>query len=304
VHGLNKVEIMSQRISLDALNKTDKAEFIRLLDGLFEATPWVAEKAFASRPFATVAAVHDAMMAAVVSLPKQEQIVFVSCHPDLAGKAARAGAMAPASIAEQAGLGLDRLSDDEFRRFEKLNADYRAKFGFPFVICVRRQTRDAVLDAFERRLGNGIDDELAAALEEIGHITRLRLVDRVEGAGAPAVAGRLSTHVLDTYHGRPAAGVTVELFEVGKSARAQLVQAVTGKDGRPERPLVAEQPLRVGTYELLFHLGDYFRSCGVTRDARPFLDVVPVRFGMAEPEGHYHVPLVASPWSYSVYRGS
>jgi 2-oxo-4-hydroxy-4-carboxy-5-ureidoimidazoline decarboxylase len=295
---------MSQRVSLDALNKSDKAEFVRLLDGLFEAAPWVAEKSLSSRPFATIASLHDAMMAAVRGRPRPDQIAFVSCHPDLAGKAARAGAMAPTSIAEQAGLGIDQLSDDEFRRFERLNSDYRQKFGFPFVICVRRQTRDAVLDAFERRLRNDIDAELAAALDEIGHITRLRLVDRVDGAGAPVVAGRLSTHVLDTYHGRPAAGVTIELFEVGQSARALLTQAVTNRDGRPERPLIVDRPLRIGTYELVFHVGDYFRNSGVTRDARPFLDVVPVRFGISEPEGHYHVPLVATPWSYSIYRGS
>ena len=295
---------MSQRISLDALNKSGKAEFVRLLDGLFEAAPWVAELAYTSRPYATVASLHDAMMAVVRSRPRQEQIAFVSCHPDLAGKAARAGTMAPASVSEQAGLGLDQLSDAEFRRFEKLNSDYQQKFGFPFVICVRRQTSDAVLDAFEHRLENGIDAELAAALDEIGHITRLRLVDRVEGAGAPVVSGRLSTHVLDTYHGRPAAGVAVELFELGASARALLAQAVTNRDGRPERPLMTDRPLRVGSYELLFHIGDYFRSCGVARDTRPFLDVVPVRFGISEPEGHYHVPLIATPWSYSVYRGS
>ena len=243
-------------------------------------------------------------MAAVRGRPRQDQIEFVACHPDLAGKAARAGTMAAASVAEQAGLGLDQLSDDEFRRFERLNSDYRQKFGFPFVICVRRQTRDAVLDAFERRLRNDVDAELAAALEEIGHITRLRLVDRVEGAGAPVVTGRLSTHVLDTYHGRPAAGVSVELFEVGMSARALLTRAVTNRDGRLEHPLIGDRPLRIGTYELAFHIGDYFRSCGVTRDARPFLDVVPVRFGISEPEGHYHVPLVTTPWCYSVYRGS
>jgi len=292
------------KVSLEALNTSEKAEFTRLLDGLFEAAPWVAEKSFSSRPFATVASLHDAMMAAVRGRPRLDQIAFVSCHPDLAGKAARAGAMAAASVAEQAGLGLDQLSDDEFRRFEGLNSDYRQKFGFPFVICVRRQTRDAVLDAFERRLRNDVDAELAAALEEIGHITRLRLVDRVDGAGAPVVAGRLSTHVLDTYHGRPAAGVTIELFEVGQSARALLTQAVTNRDGRPERPLIVDRPLRIGTYELVFHVGDYFRNSGVTRDARPFLDVVPVRFGISEPEGHYHVPLVATPWSYSIYRGS
>jgi 2-oxo-4-hydroxy-4-carboxy-5-ureidoimidazoline decarboxylase len=295
---------MSQRVSLDTLNKSDKPEFVRALDGLFEAAPWVAEQTYARRPFATVAALHDAMMAAVRARARQEQIAFVTCHPDLAGKAARAGAVAPASVAEQAGLGLDQLSDAEFGRFEKLNAEYRQKFGCPFVICVRRQTRDAVLDAFERRLGNDGDAELAAALDEIAHITRLRLVDRVEGAGAPVVTGRLSTHVLDTYHGRPAAGVTVELFEVGQSARALLTRITTNRDGRPDRPLISDSPLRVGTYELLFHVGDYFRSCGVTRDARPFLDGVPVRFGIAEPEGHYHVPLVTTPWSYSVYRGS
>ena len=292
------------KVSLEALNTSGQAEFVRLLDGLFEAAPWVAEKSFSSRPFATVASLHDAMMAAVRGRPRQDQMAFVSCHPDLAGKVARAGAMAAASVAEQAGLGLDRLSDDEARRFERLNSDYRQKFGFPFVICVRRQTRDAVLDAFERRLRNDVDAELAAALEEIGHITRLRLVDRVEGAGAPVVTGRLSTHVLDTYHGRPATDVTVELFEIGKSARALLTRAVTSRDGRPEHPLIVDRPLRIGTYELAFHIGDYFRSCGVTREARPFLDVVPVRFGISEPEGHYHVPLVTTPWSYSVYRGS
>lgn len=295
---------MSQRVSLDTLNKSGKADFVRLLDGVFEAAPWVAEQAYAGQPFATVAALHDAMMAAVRARPRQEQIAFVGCHPDLAGKAARAGTMAPASVAEQAGLGLDQLSDAEFLRFEKLNSDYRQKFGFPFVICVRRQTRDAVLDAFERRLSNDTDAELAAALTEIGHITRLRLVERVEGAGAPVVSGRLSTHVLDTYHGRPAAGVTVEIFEIGKSARALLARAVTNDNGRPEQPLIAERPLRIGSYELVFHIGDYFRRCGVTHDARPFLDVVLVRFGVSEPEGHYHIPLVATPWSYSTYRGS
>jgi 2-oxo-4-hydroxy-4-carboxy-5-ureidoimidazoline decarboxylase len=295
---------MSQRISLDTLNKSDKAAFVRALDGLFEAAPWVAEQTWARRPLATVAALHDAMMAAVRARARQDQIAFVACHPDLAGKAARAGTMAPASAAEQSGLGLDQLSDAEFQRFEKLNAAYRQKFGFPFVICVRRQTRDAVLDAFERRVGNDVEAELATALQEIGHITRLRLVDRVEGAGAPVVSGRLSTHVLDTYHGRPAEGIAVELFEVGRSARALLARVTTNRDGRPDRPLISDGPLRAGTYELLFHVGDYFKGCGVSRDPRPFLDMVPVRFGISEPEGHYHVPLVTTPWSYSVYRGS
>ena len=228
---------MSQRVSLDALNKSDKAEFVRLLDGLFEGAPWVAETAFSSRPFATVASLHDAMMAAVRSRSRPDQIAFVSGHPDLAGKAARAGTMAPASIAEQAGLGLDRLSDDEFHRFEKLNSDYRQKFGFPFVICVRRQTRDAVLDAFERRLGNDADAELAAALEEIGHITRLRLVDRVDGrrgAGGHRPAFDACARHLSRSPGGGRDDRAVRGRQVGaRAARAGGDQAATGvRSGR------------------------------------------------------------------------
>jgi 2-oxo-4-hydroxy-4-carboxy-5-ureidoimidazoline decarboxylase len=295
---------MPQRVSLEALNKADKPEFVRLLDGVFEHASWVAEGAFPARPYQTVAALHGALMAAVRAVPRKDQIAFVQAHPDLAGKAARAGKVAPASVAEQASLGLDRLNDDDYARFEKLNAAYRDKFGFPFVICVRRQTREAILDAFEQRLGNNAEAELAAALDEVGHITKLRTVDRVEGPGAPAVTGQLSTHVLDTYHGRPAAGVRLELFEVGKSERARLVQGTTNLEGRTDQPLISGEPLRVGTYELQFHIGDYFRASGVPLSSQPFIDVVPIRFGISEPEGHYHVPLVATPWSYSTYRGS
>lgn len=295
---------MPPTISLDALNAAAPRDFVAELDGIFEHAPWVAERAAAGRPFATVAALHDAMMAAVRRAPAAEQVAFVAAHPDLAGKAARAGNVTPASIAEQTGLGLDRLSDDEFARFERLNAAYRERFAFPFVICVRRQTRDAVLDAFDRRLTNDAAAELATALDEIGHITRLRLVDRVDGPGAPPVSGQLSTHVLDTYHGRPAAGVAIELFEVGRAARARLASVTTNRQGRTDRPLLSNNPLRVGTYELLFHIGDYFRTQGAVTVAHPFLGIVPIRFGIADPEGHYHVPLVASPFGYSTYRGS
>lgn len=295
---------MSDRISLDDLNAQDKAGFVIALHDIFEHTPWVADSAFRMRPFATVTALHEALMAVVHARSEAEQAAFVSVHPDLAGKAARAGDMTEASVCEQAGLGLDRLSEEEYGRFEALNAAYRERFGFPFVICVRRQTRDAILDAFERRLGNDRETELAMALDEIGHITRLRLIERVTGPGAPNVAGRLSTHVLDTRKGGPAAGVQVELYEVGSSGRARLVQVRTNEDGRTDAPLIAGVPLRVGTYELVFHIGDYFAEQGLALPERPFLDTVPIRFGIAEPEGHYHVPLVVTPWSYSTYRGS
>lgn len=295
---------MSERLSLDDLNALDADGFKAALDGIFEHTPWVAQRAHAAAPFATVSDLHAALMAAVTSAPREEALIFVRAHPDLAGKAARAGAIAPASVSEQAGLGLDRLSDAEFERFEALNAAYVQRFGFPFIICVRRQTRDAVLDAFESRLNNDIDAELATVINEIGFITRLRLVERVIGPGMPVVGGRLSTHVLDTHLGRPAAGVAVELYEIGRSARALLKSTVTNEDGRTDVPLIASVPLRIGTYEIMFHIGAHFRARGLNLPNPAFLDQVPIRFGISEPEGHYHVPLVATPWSYSTYRGS
>ncbi|MCS0495263.1 2-oxo-4-hydroxy-4-carboxy-5-ureidoimidazoline decarboxylase [Ancylobacter sp. MQZ15Z-1] len=295
---------MSDRLSLDTLNALDEAGFVAALDGIFEHAPWVAAAASGERPFASVTALHEALMAPIWAASRETQVAFVSAHPDLAGKAARAGDMAPASVAEQAGLGLDRLSDAEYARFETLNAAYRSRFGFPFVVCVRRLTRDAVLDVFERRLGHDPEAELAAALTEIGHITRLRLVERVEGPGMPAVAGRLSTHVLDTHKGGPAQHVRIELFEVGASGRARLAEALTNADGRTDAPLLSGAPLRVGSYELVFHIGEYFRTRALALPDQPFLGQVPVRFGIDDPEGHYHVPLVVTPWSYATYRGS
>jgi 5-hydroxyisourate hydrolase len=116
--------------------------------------------------------------------------------------------------------------------------------------------------------------------------------------------GRLSTHVLDTVNGRPAAGVRVVLHRVGSEAREVVVETRTNADGRTDAPLMAAEAMRAGTYEMLFHVGDYFRAAGTATADPPFLDVVPVRFTVADAAGHYHVPLLVSPWSYSTYRGS
>ncbi len=295
---------MTHRLALDHLNGLSAEAFAAALAEIFEHAPWVATAAAAHRPFASVAALHEAMMQAVRNAPREAQLAFLRGHPELGGKVARAGAMTAESVAEQGSLGLNRLSDAEFERFEALNRTYAERFGFPFIICVRRQTRDAILNEFERRTQLSPEGEFAAALQEIGHITRLRLVDKVEGPGAPKTEGRLSTHVLDTVSGKPAAGVRVRLFEVGASARSLLAETVTNADGRTDKPLIGGQPLRCGTYELEFAIGDYFRRIGLPLATPAFLDQVPLRFSVAEPEGHYHVPLLATPWSYSTYRGS
>ena len=114
------------------------------------------------------------------------------------------------------------------------------------------------------------------------------------------MAERLTTHVLDTAHGRPAAGVAVTLRRGGEV----VARAVTNADGRTDAPLLSGGPLRIGRYRLDFHVGDYFAARQVATADPPFLDIVPIRFAIAEPEGHYHVPLLVSPWSYSTYRGS
>lgn len=295
---------LADRFTLDQLNRMDQAGFIAAIGDVFEHAGWVAEAAFALRPFPTVSALHSAMLGVVTSAPPETKLAFIRAHPELGGKVARAGAMTEASIAEQGSLGLDRLSDEEFEKFQFLNAAYNSKFGIPFVICVRRHTRDSLLRQFEHRLANPIDQEHAAALREIGLITGLRLAAKVEGPGMPKTEGRLSTHVLDLAQGRPAAGVKIEFLEIGKSAKGLLAETVTNQDGRTDSPLLAGAPLRIGTYELRFHVGDYFRAQVVCHADPPFLDMVPLQFSIAEPEGHYHVPLLISPWSYSTYRGS
>lgn len=114
--------------------------------------------------------------------------------------------------------------------------------------------------------------------------------------------GRLTTHVLDTALGRPAAGLTVELYRLGDTAEA-ILSAETNADGRIDRPLLEGDALIAGIYELRFHAGDYMRR-GAQLPDPAFLDIVPIRFGIASPEENYHVPLLLSPYGYSTYRGS
>jgi 5-hydroxyisourate hydrolase len=123
------------------------------------------------------------------------------------------------------------------------------------------------------------------------------------------MAGSLTTHVLDTARGLPAPGVAIELYRLHNEGamderRERLVRAVTNADGRTDRPMLQGVDLRAGRYELVFLVGDYFRRTLTDPPAVLFVDRVPIRFGVADPAAHYHVPLLASPWSFSTYRGS
>ena len=116
--------------------------------------------------------------------------------------------------------------------------------------------------------------------------------------------GRLTTHVLDTARGRPAAGLRIEIFRLAVDGRDKVGEAVTNADGRCDAPLLEAHAFRPGTYEIVFHAGDWLAREGFALTSPPFLNDVPVRFGLAEGEAHYHVPLLLSPYGYSTYRGS
>ncbi len=294
---------MTQTFTLDSLNTLSVDGFTTAVGDIFEHAPWVAEGAAGRRPFPTVAALHEAMVTVVRESPAERQLAFIRAHPELGSKVKRLD-ITVESQSEQGSLGLDRLSEAEFTKFSELNKAYSEKFGFPFIICVRRHTRDSILRQFERRLSNDTETERKTALDEIALITRLRLVDKVDGPGKPKTDGRISTHVLDNVSGKPAQGVTISLYEIGASARGLLAKAVTNSDGRTDQPFVSGAPLRIGTYELQFEVAAYFKAKETTQAEPAFLDVVPIRFSVAEPEGHYHVPLLVTPWSYSTYRGS
>jgi 2-oxo-4-hydroxy-4-carboxy-5-ureidoimidazoline decarboxylase len=285
-------------ISLDELNRAGPEQFAVALGGIFEHSPWVAEAVVHKRPFATLAALHQAMTDAVRAVDDTRKLALLRQHPDLAGKAARAGVMTSDSVSEQGSAGLDRLSEPEFERFGRLNSAYMKKFGFPFIVCVRRHTKDSIFRQFETRLENDAAAEDGAAITEIFRITALRLDQHVAAAERLPVHGFMDVHVIDIVRGVPAQGLRVALREVSASGVEQQVASGT-VDAKGIVPLIEGRPIPIGGYELRFAVGDYFGGDPTTR----FLDVVPVRFAVAEPEGQYHIPLRVTPWTYMVYRG-
>lgn len=164
-------------IGITELNELDRADFTRVVGPVFEHSPWIAETAWANRPFASVAHLHRALCQAVREAGQEKQLALIRAHPDLVGRAALSGTLTRESSGEQASAGLNALSPVEIAWFQKQNAAYREKFEFPFVICARLNKKEAILAGFERRLGNSRSEEITAALEEIFKIAELRLRD-------------------------------------------------------------------------------------------------------------------------------
>ncbi|MDZ7712002.1 MAG: hydroxyisourate hydrolase [Rhodovibrio sp.] len=209
--------------------------------------------------------------------------------------------MTPASSSEQASAGLDSLSAPEMAHFEELNARYQKRFGFPFIKAVRGADKHRILAAFEGRVDNAWHHELATALQEVGKIAWLRLLASV----VPAPTGKLTTHILDTAAGCPAARLPLKLWYLdGDGAPALVGEFITNDDGRLDGPALQGADFRPGLYQWVFEAGVYFARAGHATTATPFLDRIPLSFGISNPEAHYHVPLLLSPWSISTYRGS
>jgi 2-oxo-4-hydroxy-4-carboxy-5-ureidoimidazoline decarboxylase len=163
------------------INRISPAAFTTALGGIFEHSPWVAERASVARPFVSIGMLHDAMMAAVRAAPRDMQLALIRAHPELAGKAAILGKLTADSTLEQTRAGLNQCSADELARLTALNAAYTARFGFPFILAVKGLDRAGILREFARRIERDRDEELAEALAQIALITRHRLDALLDG---------------------------------------------------------------------------------------------------------------------------
>src|SRR5919109_1642324 len=162
---------------MQAINELDRDGFVNRFGALFEHSPWVAEAAWHDRPFADREELFKALEAAMYAAGEDRRLALIRAHPDLAGKAAIDGTLTASSHREQASAGLDRLTPDEYEAFTRINAEYRERFGFPLVVCVREHTKESILRVAAERLGHSAEEEVRVALGEIAKIARYRLED-------------------------------------------------------------------------------------------------------------------------------
>ena len=167
-------------MTLAQLNSLALDEFVHIVGPVFERSPWIAEATWPKRPFASGEGLYRALCEIVRAASEEKQLTLIRAHPDLVGRLALARATTKESTNEQANAGLNKLTPEEISAFQKSNAAYREKFGFPFVICARLNKKEAILDGFRVRLQNSREQEIKTALEEIGKIAYLRLQDIIQ----------------------------------------------------------------------------------------------------------------------------
>jgi OHCU decarboxylase len=171
--------MMTAPFMLSEINALDREGFVAALGELYEGPPWIVEAASDARPFASLHQLHAALDDVMWQAARERQVGLLRAHPDLVGEAAQRGTLTASSSHEQAAAGLGRLSEDEVVAFNRLNAAYRERFGFPFVICARENKKNSILAGFAARMGHTEDEEIATALREVSKISWLRLCDTV-----------------------------------------------------------------------------------------------------------------------------
>jgi 2-oxo-4-hydroxy-4-carboxy-5-ureidoimidazoline decarboxylase len=162
-------------VNLDNINQISRQDFVQLLGGIFEHSPWVAELAYTQRPFKSGEQLHRVMLEVVRQASAEQHRELLCSHPELAGKEAEAGSLTDDSKREQAGAGLNQCSSEELKRINSFNQAYMRKFAFPFIIAVTGLNKLHIMDAMEKRLNNNVADEFATALGEVEKIARIRL---------------------------------------------------------------------------------------------------------------------------------
>ena len=293
-------------VPLETLNTADRKTFTAALGEVMELAPWVADEAYAARPFASVAALYQAMTDAVRNAGDERQRALINGHPDLAGKAAREGKLTADSTAEQAGAGLDRLSEEEFATFHRLNDAYRAKFGMPFIVCVRRHGKESILREFERRLKNDAAAEQKTALGEIFRIAALRLDQRVKAPRSPEGA-RASVDPRARHPWRPSGGRRRDraLRDRGRRRRAHVCSAPSPTPtGAPTGRCFAARRFRSRPTNCALPSATILPGRTCRCPIRRFSASCRCGLRSRSRRAEYHVPLAVTPWSYSTYRGS
>lgn len=171
---------MDSMHTMEEINALNPADFVHILGGVFEHSPWIAAAVETQRPFPDSAALHEAMVHQVLIATADQQLALIQAHPDLAGRLARQGQLTAESQREQSSAGLTEADAETLARIESLNHQYRTKFGFPFIICARLNKVETIVAVMESRIHHSADAEMGIALEEIAKIAQLRLKDLIQ----------------------------------------------------------------------------------------------------------------------------
>ncbi|KAL3809704.1 hypothetical protein ACHAXA_009398 [Cyclostephanos tholiformis] len=295
------------KISLNQLLTLPRAEFVAHIGGIYEKTPRIVDEFYSANLSS------ELLDPSVISATKERitnvRILFdeikvhrrldlLRSHPDLCLKLDPEVDITDESRVEQGRSGLSNLTPDERAKFRDLNGKYKARFQFPFILAVRNASKYTVLSALEGRVDSSIEDEISCALFQVDKIAWMRLLTLVDcPEGDDGHGGFLTCHVLDTANGCPASGMRIDLYQYhdGPDKERVLIESfITNGDGRLSGgPALSGTAFRPGQYEWIFYVGDYFAKFSSSRiSGTPFLDVVPLRFGLDDPTEHYHVPLL------------